>query len=159
MDVGRAGRAAELERLQSDAAQKSAGPVGVSGVADDTSVAISRPADLLKRLSTLRQSDPERFKLLMGQVSANLRAAANPGSGAVGAQLTKLSAGLARAANTGDLSGLQPSLDAPLDGPSFGSSTQRALAAYRRNLPSSSEPSDTLKQAMEYVRSVVDAET
>ncbi|MDB4987064.1 MAG: hypothetical protein JWN04_2242 [Myxococcaceae bacterium] len=157
MDVGRAAKTLELERLRTEAAQRASGAVGATGSSADTSVAISRPADLLKRLSTLKQSDPERFKLLMEQMSANLKAAANPQSGSVGAQLSKLSAGLARAGHTGDLSSLQPSLAAPTAAP-LGSSAQRALAAYRRNLPAPAEPSDTIKQAMDYVLSVVSAD-
>ncbi|MDB4976611.1 MAG: hypothetical protein JWN48_4952 [Myxococcaceae bacterium] len=152
MDVGRAGKVVELERQRTEAAQQTQSPVGATTGSADTSVAISKPADLLKRLSSLKQSDPERFKLLMGQMSANLRAAANPQSGAVGQQLSQLSASLARAANTGDLSGLQPSLSVPTS-----SSSHRALDAYRRNMPAA-QPSETLKQAMEYVRSVVEAE-
>ena len=153
MEVGRASKSSELERLQIDLAQRASGKVGASST-DTTSVAISKPADLLKKLSDLKQADPEKFKLVMGEVASNLKAAANPQSGAVGAQLSQLSDRLRRAANTGDLSGLQSSVS--LSGSSNQGSTHRALEAYRRLAPSAAQPSDTLKQAMEYMRTAID---
>ena len=138
--------------MRLEAARRALSPVSDGNSSDTTSVAISKPAGLLKKLSDLKQADPERFKLVMGEVAANLKAAANPQSGAVGAQLSQLSDGLKRAANTGDLSSLQSSVS-PLGVHS------RAMEAYRRLAPAASAPSDTLKQAMEYVRSAVDQAT
>ena len=153
MDVGRASKSSEIERLQLELAHRTPGQVGVSAT-DTISVAISKPADLLKKISDLKQADPEKFKLVMGEVASNLKAAANPQSGAVGAQLSQLSDRLRRAANTGDLSGLQSSVS--LTGASSAGSTNRALEAYRRLAPSPAQPSDTMKQAMEYMRSAID---
>ena len=153
MDVGRAGKSSEVERLHLDVGHRASGSVGASAT-DTTSVAISKPADLLKKISDLKQADPEKFKLVMGEVASNLKAAANPQSGAVGAQLSQLSDRLRRAANTGDLSGLQSSVS--LTGSASQGSTNRALEAYRRLAPSAAQPSDTLKQAVEYMRSAID---
>jgi ABC-type transporter Mla subunit MlaD len=153
MDVGRASKSSEVDRLHLGVAHRSSGNVG-AGTDDTTSVAISKPADLLKKLSDLKQADPEKFKLVMGEVASNLKAAANPQSGAVGAQLSQLSDRLRRAANTGDLSGLQSSVS--LTGSGSTGSTNRALEAYRRLAPSAAQPSDTMKQAMEYMRSAID---
>lgn len=153
MDVGRASRSSEIERLRLDTAHRASGKLATSAL-DKTSVAISKPADLLKKISDLKQADPEKFKLVMGEVASNLKAAANPQSGAVGAQLSQLSDRLRRAANTGDLSGLQSSVS--LTGSSNQGSTNRALEAYRRLAPSAAQPSDTMKQAMEYMRTAID---
>lgn len=153
MDVGRASKSSEIDRLHLDVPHRTSANVG-AGANDTTSVAISKPADLLKKISDLKQADPEKFKLVMGEVASNLKAAANPQSGAVGAQLNQLSDRLRRAANTGDLSGLQSSVS--LSGSMQQGSTNRALEAYRRLAPSPAQPNDTLKQAMEYMRSAID---
>jgi hypothetical protein len=172
MDVWKAYKAQELTRLQppasiartaSDIAEGSRGSRahGRAAPADTTtSVAISRPAELLKRLSALQQSDATKFKHLLGELGSNLKAAANSPSGVVGAELGQLADRVLRAAKTGDLSGLQGEPGAPppkraVAAPSS-SAASAAIAAYRRNAPAVAAPSVTVAQALDYVLSAVD---
>lgn len=150
MDVRKAYQATQLARIRTDAPRPQRERERENKVADaSVRVAISKPAGLLSKLSSLQGEDDERFKQLMGAVGSNLKAAANAPSGAVGEELGALADQLLKVAKTGDLSALQPAVS------SFASlgSTNRAVEAYRRNSPVSAAPSGNVQQALDYLLS------
>lgn len=149
MDVRRTYQAAQLVRVHRENLTPRASTVSARRVSSDVGVkvAISKNADVLSQLSALQDSDEERFKEVIGAVGSNLKAAANPNAGAVGSELGALADQLLRVAKTGDLSALQQS-----SGNVGFDSTQRALAAYKSNMPTRT-PSSTVSQALDYVLS------
>ena len=152
MDVWKAYKAPELGRVREAdrLAARPASPVVTPQSDTTTSVAISKPADILKKLSALQQSDATKFKHLMGALAGNLKAAANPGSGAVGAELSQFADRLTRVAKTGDLSTLQlPTQSPPI------SFARNAMEAYRRNAPTPAAPTATVDSALDYVLAAV----
>jgi hypothetical protein len=152
MDVWKAYKAPELGRVRETdpLAARPASPVVTPQSDTTTSVAISKPADILKKLSALQQSDATKFKHLMGALAGNLKAAANPGSGAVGAELSQFADRLTRVAKTGDLSTLQlPTQSPPI------SFARNAIEAYRRNAPAPAAPTATVDSALDYVLAAV----
>lgn len=152
MDVWKAYKAPELGRVRGTdpLAARPASPVVTSPSDTTTSVAISKPADILKKLSALQQSDATKFKHLMGALAGNLKAAANPGSGAVGTELSQFADRLTRVAKTGDLSTLQlPTQSPPI------SFARNAIEAYRRNAPAPAAPTATVDSALDYVLAAV----
>jgi hypothetical protein len=112
-------------------------------------VKISPHADLMRQMAALKQQDPERFKEVLGAVSANLTAASqNPNSGEVGNDLSKLARTLDKVAKSGDLnqlseSGLQ----------TFHSvrASNRAIDAYLKNARTAQPLTETSRQALQYV--------
>lgn len=117
---------------------------------ETTRVAISPRADLLGQLSSLKHSDPDKFREVLGSVSANLTAAANPQSGRVGSDLSALARTLDDVAKTGDLSRLGDL------SPASPRAEHRAIEAYLRNArPVVQHPTDTSKQALQYVLSAI----
>lgn len=115
-----------------------------------TRVEISQQADVLNQMATLQQQDPERFKEVLGAVSANLTAASqNPASGEVGGDLSKLARTLDRVAKSGDLKKLaEPAFQ------TFNTvqASNRAIDAYLKNVrQTAQQPSETSRQALQYV--------
>lgn len=149
MDVRRAYQASQLVRVHGEAMKVAGGRLGAPAPRSDPSVhvVISRPAGVLSKLASLQDADASRFKQRMGEVGSNLKAAANPQSGAIGSELGVLADQLLHVAKTGDLSALQPVSRQNL------SSTQRALEAYRRSAQPPAAASATVAQALDYVLS------
>jgi hypothetical protein len=109
-----------------------------------TQVRISREAEMLKQMSALKESDPDRFKEVLGAVSQNLTAASqNPAAGEINGDLSKLARSLDKVARTGDLRRLEE--------PSGRQTTSRAIEAYLKNARPVAQPSDTSRQALQYV--------
>jgi hypothetical protein len=152
MDVWKGYKALEPVRVrQTDPAAARPASAVVSPSSDTTtSVAISKPADLLKKLSALQQTDSTKFKHLMDALAGNLKAAANPGSGAVGAELSQFADRLTRVAKTGDLSTLQLPTQRPPT-----TFARNAIEAYRRNAPAPAAPTATVDSALDYVLAAV----
>jgi hypothetical protein len=148
MDVWKAYRAPELARVRE--ATRPASPLVAPSSDTTTSVAISKPADVLKKLSALQQSDATKFKHLMGALAGNLKAAANPQSGAVGSELSQFAERLSRVAKTGDLSKLQLPTSTPPT-----SFARNAIEAYRRHAPAPAAPTATVDSAIDYVMAAV----
>lgn len=98
----------QIDSVMKDAVNQANGdngnPLGVS-------FEFSKPSELLSKLSQLQSSDPETFKSLMNDVADKLQAAADEGGdGNFSAKvLGDLAAKFRNAAETGDLSQLQPS--------------------------------------------------
>lgn len=154
MDVRKAYQATQLARVRPDTRpQPVARATKTSGDAS-ARVAISGPAGLLNRLSSLQEADETRFKHLMGAVGSNLKAAANPESGAVGAELGALADQLLKVAKTGDLASFQPAASFV----SGANSTSHAIEAYRRNAPPASGPSSNVSSALDYLLSAASDE-
>jgi len=84
-----------------------------------TDVQISSPSELLSRLSQLQSADPEKFKEVMNDIADKLKQASEgDGDGAsANKMLADLSAKFSGAAETGDLSKLQPRQGPPPQGP------------------------------------------
>ena len=117
---------------------------------------------MLKKLSSLQQSDATKFKHLMGALAGNLKAAANPQSGAVGAELGQFAERLSRVAKTGDLSKLQlpTTLRSRVEEPRASTTppssfARNAIEAYRRNAPAPAAPTATVDSALDYVMAAV----
>ncbi len=110
---------------------------------DSTRVSISQEADLLRQMASLKSSDPDKFKDLVGSLSQNLTAASqNPAAGEVNSDLSKLARSLEMVARTGDPGSME------------GISTRqsnRAIDAYLKNARPAPQPSDTSRQALQYV--------
>jgi hypothetical protein len=71
------------------------------------SVSFSGPGRFLSDLQNLEQTDPARAKQILADLAGRLRTAAAKG-GADSSQMTAMADKLQQAADTGDLSGLQP---------------------------------------------------
>lgn len=131
-------RAASALRLAAPAARAKAAPT-------HPSAEISREAEMMERLSTLRSSEPARFRVVSNEITSKLKLEAGVQSGDMGKKLGDLADKFAEAARTGDMSTLRP--------PSRSSNAPpRGADAYRqtaRRSPGASEVeqliSDTLK--------------
>ena len=110
-------------------------------------VSISKRAELMSNLSSIKRSDVSQLEELMETVGRHFKAAANPQSGAVGQELGALADRLLTVAKTGNLGPLQ-SVDARV----FPGPVGRAVHAYRRHVPGQLSASRTLDQALDYVR-------
>lgn len=116
-------------------------------------VKISQHADLMRQMAALKQQDPERFKEVLGAVSANLTAASqNPTSGEVGSDLSKLARTLDKVAKSGDLNKLGES-----GFETFNSvqASNRAIDAYLKNVRTAQPPTETSRQALQYVLNTI----
>jgi hypothetical protein len=144
MDV-RTTRITGLEQLWVTRARAAQARSETASVAEtSTQVRISQQADLLKQMAALKQNDPERFKEVLGSVSQNLTAAAqNPEAGAINGDLSKLARSLEQVARSGDLRRMEE--------PSGRQSTHRAIEAYLKNARPAPQPSETSRQALQYV--------
>jgi hypothetical protein len=69
---------------------------------------VSKPGEMMAKLSQLLQSDPAKFKQVTQQISDQLKAAAQTATGPQAAFLTKLSGNFAAASSSGSLTALQP---------------------------------------------------
>jgi hypothetical protein len=72
------------------------------------SASVSKPGELMNKLSQLLQQDPSKFKAVTQQISDELKTAAQSASGPQASFLTKLSSDFAQASSSGTLSSLQP---------------------------------------------------
>jgi hypothetical protein len=73
-----------------------------------SSTQVSKPGELMAKLSQLLQQDPAKFKQVTQQIGDQLKAAAQSASGPQAQFLSKLSDSFAQASSTGSLSSLQP---------------------------------------------------
>lgn len=116
---------------------------------ESSRVRISQHADLLKQMAALKNNDPGRFKELLGAVSQNLTAAAqNPAAGEINADLSKLARKLDVVAKTGDLRKMEE--------PTGKVATNRAIEAYLKNARPAPQPSESARQALQYVLNTLD---
>jgi len=69
---------------------------------------VSPFAQILSQLQLLQQTDPTKLKSVLGDIATQLQAAAQQDGGAAGQRLSALANKFQQAAQTGDLSGLQP---------------------------------------------------
>jgi hypothetical protein len=89
---------------QSDASPATDG----TGATPAASATVSKPGELLSKLSQLLQQDPAKFKQVTQQISDELKTAAQTASGPQASFLSKLSDNFAQAASSGSLSALTP---------------------------------------------------
>jgi hypothetical protein len=73
-----------------------------------SSTNVSKPGELMAKLSQLLHQDPAKFKQVAQQISEQLKTAAQSASGPQAAFLGKLSDRFAQASSSGSLSALQP---------------------------------------------------
>ena len=73
------------------------------------STTVSKPGELMSKLSQLLQQDPANFKAVTQQISDELKTAAQSASGPQASFLSKLSDSFAQAASSGSMASLQPS--------------------------------------------------
>ncbi|HEY6880672.1 MAG TPA: hypothetical protein VI299_21765 [Polyangiales bacterium] len=116
---------------------------------ESSRVRISEQADLLNQMASLKSNDPGRFKEVVGSVSQNLTAAAqNPAAGEINTDLSKLARQLELVAKTGDLR--------KMEAPNGKATTNRAIEAYLKNARPAPPPSETARQALQYVLNTID---
>ncbi|HEY2736671.1 MAG TPA: hypothetical protein VGI70_21875 [Polyangiales bacterium] len=111
MNISNVTRDTTLQALQSTAATSSltdTDPLTGTTSSDDAStVQLSQPGELFKKLSDLSQSDPAAFKATVQKISDSLKTEAANADPQDAARLNKLSDAFAQAAQTGDLSPLK----------------------------------------------------
>ncbi len=83
-------------------------PVALASMATHGSADISREAEMLEHLSSLRSSEPSRFRSASDEITSKLKSEAGAQGGDVGKKLGDLADKFAEAARTGDLSTLRP---------------------------------------------------
>jgi hypothetical protein len=112
MNISNVTRDTTLQALQSTSATTSltnTDPLtGATSTGDASTVSLSQPGELFKKLSDLSKSDPATFKATVQKISDSLKTDAANADPADAARLNKLSDAFAQAAQTGDLSPLKP---------------------------------------------------
>ena len=73
-----------------------------------SSTTVSKPGELMAKLSQLLQQDPAKFKQVTEQIADDLKTAASNASGPQASFLSKLSGDFAQAASTGSMDSLKP---------------------------------------------------
>jgi len=73
-----------------------------------SSTTVSKPGELMAKLSQLLQQDPAKFKQVTAQLSDDLKTAASSASGPQAQFLSKLSDAFAEASSTGTMDSLKP---------------------------------------------------
>lgn len=129
------------------------GGVATRAIGDATSTRVSEPAQLMSKVSQLKQADPEQFKQVLSTLASDLRDASTHGSGLGAKMLANIANKLDDVADGGDVSQLQadapppaepPRGAAPEGTPPAGSPSSdarpparadRAANAYRANAP------------------------
>jgi len=109
---GGAAISALLSNNPSTNASADAGSAGASSASSGASFrSVSKPAELMAKLSQLLQQDPAKFKQVTQQISAELKTEADRASGPQAQFLSKLSDNFSQASSTGSLSSLEPTGD------------------------------------------------
>ena len=83
------------------------GGVATRGIGDATSTGVSEPAQLMSKVSQLKQADPEQFKQVLSTLASDLRDASSQSSGLGAKMLASLANKLDDVADGGDVSQLQ----------------------------------------------------
>jgi hypothetical protein len=111
MNINSIGSASTIDALSSlsntantDAAQEALG----SAPTPAASTTVSKPGELLSKLSQLLQQDPAKFKQVTQQIAGELKTAAQSATGPQASFLSKLSDDFATASSSGSLASLQP---------------------------------------------------
>lgn len=71
-------------------------------------VKLSKPAEMMKKLAALKESDPAKFQEVVSNIANKLDEAAQSATGEEQARLSDLASKFSQAAESGDLSSLQP---------------------------------------------------
>lgn len=103
-------------------------------------------------LAALQQSDPEKFKQVVGQIADQLSQAASSQTGAAANKLSELADKFKTAAESGDLSALQPPAH-----PGHGGG-HHAHTAYAKHAPPDAG-GDAVKSAMDSAFDLIDQAT
>jgi hypothetical protein len=106
-DAGSAISALLLNSNTQSTASANASSASASSPASSSSV--SKPGELMSKLSQLLEQDPAKFKQVTQQIADELKTEAASASGPQAQFLTKLSDNFAQASSTGSLASLQPS--------------------------------------------------
>lgn len=154
--IGQTTSTSELARLRAlQAAQSdSTDASSASGSSSDvsTSVGISKPAQEMKKLAALQQSDPAKFKEVVSQIADQLSQAASSQTGAAADKLNEMADKFEKAADSGDLSSLQPPAH------KGGGGGHHAHAAYAQNARPPAG-ADAVKSAMDSAFDLIDQAT
>ncbi len=92
----------------STSTDSTAAPTASSATGAATSGSVSKPGELLAKLSQLLQQDPAKFKQVTSAIADELKTAASNAQGPQAQFLTKLSDDFAQASSSGSLSSLEP---------------------------------------------------
>lgn len=149
---------AELQQLQRVRQQQTSEETSESSDSGKASaVRISKPAEMMQKLTALQENDPAKFKAVVGEIADKLsEAAESADSEEAKAQLTKMSEAFSKAGQTGDLSALQPPERRAESRP-----PSSAMEAYKRNGPPPPPPpkDDAVKSAMDAALAKIDEAT
>lgn len=105
MAISSIGGSSYVQQVSLSVTQQTTQSSSSSGVGDAATTSVSKPAELMAKLQQLQQSDPEKLKSVLSDISKQLQDTADK-TGDKG--LAKLADKFADAAQSGDLSGLQP---------------------------------------------------
>jgi hypothetical protein len=99
-----------LQSLQSTSATSSTATDATSDTSTDGSstVNLSKPGELLKKLSELQKEDPAKFKEVLGKIADSLKTASQSATGTDSTELGKIADKFADAAQSGNLTALRP---------------------------------------------------
>jgi hypothetical protein len=155
--------------ISSTSAQSSVASTATTSDTSSTKVSLSKPAELLQKLTDLQKSDPAKFKETVTQIADKFKQLADSSDGPESEALSKLSTAFSKAAETGDLSALKqggghrpppPSGDESqgTQSTSANGNSARAANAYRRNGPPPPPPK-ALEDAFSSALSIVSSAT
>ena len=97
-----------LLTLNNNQSPASADANSASASSPASSSSVSKPGELMAKLSQLLQQDPAKFKQVTQQISDELKTQAQSARGPQAQFLSKLSDNFAHASSTGSLASLQP---------------------------------------------------
>lgn len=106
--IGNTNTLSALSSLNNNTTTSSTDETSGTASTPATSTNMSKPGELMNKLSQLLSQDPAKFKEVTQQISDQLQAAAQNASGPQASFLNKLSADFAQASSSGSLSPLQP---------------------------------------------------
>jgi hypothetical protein len=129
MNIQARDTAAGLRNLPTASTESRQSPVRADvGRSSDTSskVSVSKPAELKQKLTDLQKADPAQFKQAASEIAAKFKDLAFSSAGPESQGLARLAAAFTQAAETGDVSVLDPgaSANAPPPPPAAASSSQ-----------------------------------
>jgi hypothetical protein len=119
MNINTIGSSATIDALSALNSSSNSGATSAAlGISSSpaSSTTVSKPGELLNKLSQLLQQDPAKFKAVTQQISDELKTAAQSATGNQASFLSKLSDDFAQASSSGSLSALQPQHSAPQGG-------------------------------------------
>lgn len=97
-----------LDAIKSKSSQQTQDSSQTSSSRDAANIKLSPMGQLMSKLESLSESDPDKFKEVASQISEKLKAAAEKATGKDKEMLTKMAEQFAKASESGDMADLKP---------------------------------------------------